>query len=187
VGARRGRARDPADRLRPAGLRRLDADGLNYFNGMGRVNIVEFGAAMQGREPIAALARDEAEQLAGATPEDIVEAMRTLVTPVDDAVLSGEFGEFYAASMVQVFAQGTDGWVDDDLAFTEPFGFGIADVAAPALVWHGRHDRLVPVSHGEWLARAIPGAEARISIDDGHITLVANRVPQVHSWLLARF
>jgi hypothetical protein len=33
----------------------------------------------------------------------------------------------------------------------------------------------------------IPGAEVRISVDDGHITLIANRVPQVHSWLLARF
>jgi pimeloyl-ACP methyl ester carboxylesterase len=132
-----------------AGVAPFDAEGLNYFSGMGRDNIVEFGAAMQGREAIEALAREEAAEMVGATPEDIVEAMRSLVTPVDEAVLSGEFGEFYAASMCQVFAQGTEGWLDDDMAFVEPFGFDVAAIAVPALVWHGRHDRFVPVTHGE--------------------------------------
>jgi pimeloyl-ACP methyl ester carboxylesterase len=55
------------------------------------------------------------------------------------------------------------------------------------LIGHGRHDRFVPVTHGEWLARRVARADVRISADDGHLTLVTERVPDVHEWLMARF
>jgi pimeloyl-ACP methyl ester carboxylesterase len=89
--------------------------------------------------------------------------------------------------MPEVFRTGVDGWVDDDLAFLRPFGFAVESIAVPTLVFHGRQDLFVPVSHGEWLARRIPGAEVRISVDDGHLTLATRRIPAVHEWLLARF
>ena len=34
--------------------------------------------------------------------------------------------------------------------------------------------------------RSIPGVDARLSPDDGHLTLFLRHVPQVHGWLLER-
>ena len=57
----------------------------------------------------------------------------------------------------------------------------------PVLLWQGVQDLMVPPDHGRWLAARIPGVDAHVSEDDGHLTLVKLRVPEVHAWLLERF
>ena len=51
------------------------------------------------------------------------------------------------------------------------------------MVMHGRQDKFVPVGHGEWLAAHVPGVDARILDNDGHLTLLEHRIPEVHAWL----
>ncbi len=60
-------------------------------------------------------------------------------------------------------------------------------IQTPVLLLHGRHDRFVPFAHGEWLARAIPGVEARLSDTDGHLSLTMHHLDEVHGWLLDRW
>lgn len=43
---------------------------------------------------------------------------------------------------------------------------------SPVLIVHGAQDRLVPSSHGEWLARQCPAAELWLRPDDGHISVL---------------
>ncbi|MEP7378111.1 MAG: alpha/beta hydrolase, partial [Chloroflexota bacterium] len=69
-----------------------------------------------------------------------------------------------------------DGWVDDDLAFVQPWGFSLESIQVPVHIWQGEHDRLVPWSHGQWLAEHIPGARFNLAKGEGHFSLgVANR------------
>jgi pimeloyl-ACP methyl ester carboxylesterase len=80
---------------------------------------------------------------------------------------------------------GVWGWVDDMLAFLDPWGFDVAEIRVPTRVIYGGTDVLVPVQHGEWLARSVPGAEVVADEELGHLgapELVRERV----GWLLQR-
>lgn len=72
------------------------------------------------------------------------------------------------------------------MAILERWGFEFGSIRTPVLLLHGRQDRFVPFAHGEWLARTIPGVEARLTNDDGHLTLTAHHLDDVHAWLLQR-
>jgi pimeloyl-ACP methyl ester carboxylesterase len=74
---------------------------------------------------------------------------------------------------------GVYGWLDDDLAFTKPWGFDVASIARPVAIWQGDQDRMVPFAHGEWLATNVPGAHAHLMPGEGHITLGAKRIGEI--------
>jgi pimeloyl-ACP methyl ester carboxylesterase len=80
---------------------------------------------------------------------------------------------------------GVEGWLDDDLGFVEAWGFDLGAIDRPVLLLHGDDDRFVPVEHGRWLAARIPGVDARITVDDGHLTLLVRRMREVNDWLLS--
>ena len=63
---------------------------------------------------------------------------------------------------------------------------GVADITVPVLLLHGRQDNFVPFEQGQWLAAHIPGVEARLLEDDGHLTLGEHRIGDVHAWLSER-
>ncbi len=86
--------------------------------------------------------------------------------------------------MAEAVRCGTSGWVDDDLAFVKDWGFRLTDIDVPVLLWQGRQDLMVPSAHGEWLAANIPNVEAQLSDDDGHLTLVVQRVGETTAWLV---
>lgn len=113
-------------------------------------------------------------------------AFETLISPVDKAVLSGELGAFLASSIKEGIRPGHKGCKEDDLAFVSDWGFSPSDVSVPLLLWQGKEDIMVPFAHGLWLAGHIPGVEAHLSSEDGHLTLF-ERVSETHAWLLRHF
>jgi pimeloyl-ACP methyl ester carboxylesterase len=161
-----------------------EAEGLDFLAGMGEDNHVEFGKALEGEEALRPYVEEHA---AGhtQTPEQLREAMATLIGPADRAVLTGRFAEYFVECDRHAFAPGVDGWIDDDIAFTRPWGFDLDAIRRPVLLLQGHDDLMVPPTHGEWLAARIPGVEARIRPEDGHITLLETRMGEVNEWLLS--
>jgi pimeloyl-ACP methyl ester carboxylesterase len=169
-----------------AGLAPYGAEGLDWFEGMGQENADDI--RLQATDKVAArkkMDKDREEAMA-TTADDLAEQFPTLLSPVDAAVLTGELAEYLAFSEHEGLAPGSEGWWEDGEAEVTPWGFELADISVPVLLLHGRHDKFVPFGHGEWLARHIPGVEAWLLDDDGHLTLMERRVPEVHAWLAAR-
>jgi pimeloyl-ACP methyl ester carboxylesterase len=108
-----------------------------------------------------------------------------LLTPTDAAVLTGELADYLASSIRDGLAPGSQGWWDDN-CIIDRWGFDVADISIPVLLMQGKQDKFVPFGHGEWLAAHIPGVEARLLDNDGHLTLIEHRVPEVHAWLADR-
>lgn len=161
------------------------AEGLDWFAGMGEANVTEFGLALEGSATLEPFLRGERDAMLAAGPGGLAEAMRTLLSPADEAVFSGEAAEYMFEALRVGSEARLDGWLDDDIAFTKPWGFELDQIEVPVLLWQGAEDRFVPFAHGEWLARRIPTVDARLSPDDGHLTLLVRRVAEVHDWLVA--
>jgi pimeloyl-ACP methyl ester carboxylesterase len=163
-----------------------DAEGLDYFAGMGEQNVEEFGVIFEGEEAHRASMERQRAELLSLEPERLVEAWQTLLGQADREVATGEFAANLLDHMRAGLEPSGDGWLDDDLAFVRPWGFDLASIGVPVQLWHGEQDRFVPFAHGVWLAERIPTVDAHLSADDGHLTLFLRRVPQVHAWLLER-
>jgi pimeloyl-ACP methyl ester carboxylesterase len=155
------------------------AEGLDWYDGQGEGNIVEFETALQGEEPLRSLLEQEAAAMLAGEES----GFDTLFSPPDAAILpqlEGYLGQTFSEGL----GRGLDGWLDDDLAFVRDWGFDLACIRVPVLLMHGVQDRFVPVAHARWLVERIPGVETRILNEEGHLSLYA-RVPDVHEWLLS--
>src|SRR3954452_14939901 len=73
-----------------AGVAPFDADGLNWFAGMGEGNLVEFGAALEGRGPIERMARQQSESMLGGPGADQTEELGSLLSGPDVEALQRE-------------------------------------------------------------------------------------------------
>ena len=169
-----------------ASLAPSDADGLDWFDGMGQDNVEDFKLQQTDKQAARAKLEEEREQNLAATGEDLAGMLKTLLTPADAAVLTGEFAEYLAWTGHEGLAPGAQGWWDDGEAFGRSWGFELSAIEIPVLLVHGRQDQFVPFGHGRWLAERIPGVDARLLDDDGHLTLLTERIGEVHAWLAER-
>ena len=154
-----------------AGIAPYGAAGLDYMAGMGYDNIVEISTALKGEHQLRPYLLDQREQLKDATDADLVASLDTVLPDVDRAVLTGEFGEDDAANFREALRTGVEGWLEDDIAITRPWGFGLEEISVPVMIWQGSADLMVPFSHGQWLASQLPGASAHLEEGEGHLSV----------------
>jgi pimeloyl-ACP methyl ester carboxylesterase len=154
-----------------AGVAPYVADGLDWMSGMGEENVAEFSAAIQGEDVLRSYLQPQGDLVKDITAADIVSSLQTVLPDVDRAEITGEFGEDMAASFREAVRAGVDGWLDDDLAFANPWGFSLDEISVPTMIWQGTADLMVPYSHGQWLASHLPAAMAHLEEGQGHLSI----------------
>jgi len=161
-----------------AGVAPYDGEGLDWMAGMAEENVAEYTAAAAGRETYDAYLEQEFLPVLMADADDLAEAMGGLLPEADKAAMDRGFTEWLTETFHRAGTQRTAGVLDDGQAAVRPWGFDVADIRLPVAVYQGRQDAMVPFAHGEWLAAHVPGAEAHLTDDDGHLTLVT-RLPEI--------
>lgn len=151
-----------------SGLAPPDAEDLDWYAGMIPSGVASLRAAAAGRE---AKARFEAEHGDAYDPQ---------FTDGDLAALAGEWSWFET-----VLAPEASGLLDDDVAYTSPWGCDPAAIDRPVLLLHGEADGIAPPAHARWLAGRIPSAELRLVPGDGHLSVLAH-APAALAWLAER-
>lgn len=166
-----------------AGVGQYGQPNLDFLAGMGPENIEEFGVALQGESALRTWMEVNAGAMQEVTGADIRAAFGGLIGEADKAVLEGSVAEEMAAAMRWGLADGFAGWIDDDLAFVQDWGFNLGEICVPVVIWQGDDDFMVPHAHSRWLAAAIPGSELRFSPGEGHISLTVKGQPEIVSQL----
>ena len=57
----------------------------------------------------------------------------------------------------------------DVTLFARDWGFALEDIRVPVHLWYGDADIIVPLHHGEHMAKQIPGATLRVRPGEGHL------------------
>ena len=96
---------------------------------------------------------------------------REMFTEQDWAALSGTWKSL-GADAGKASSAGSDGLIDDDLAYVAPWGFDVANIAAPVLLVQGGEDRIVPPAHADWLLKHCKNADLWLRPRDGHISVL---------------
>lgn len=155
-----------------AGVGQYGQPDLDFLAGMGPENIEEFGVCLKGEHPLRDWMNANAVGMQHVTGAGLREAFGGLIGKADKEVLDGDFAEEMAAGMRRALSHGFDGWIDDDLAFVQEWGFDLSAINIPVLLWQGDDDLMVPHSHSRWLASKIPTAQLNFIPENGHISLI---------------
>ena len=163
-----------------AGVAPYDSPGLDWMAGMAEENHEEFGAALAGEADLITFLDGAAGPLREISAAQVADGLGGLLSDTDKAALTAEFADHLAASLRAAVSSGIDGWRDDDLAFTRDWGLSLDALghATPVAIWQGDQDRMVPQTHGAWLAANIPLARARFRPGEGHLSLI-NRIGEI--------
>ena len=134
-----------------AGVGEYTASDLNFLEGMGEENHIEFGAAVQGKTEIETWMQKYSGEMANVTGEQLIEAFGGLIGDADKAAYTPKVADSGAEDFRHGLSNGYYGWMDDDLAFVQPWGFDITRIQQPVELWQGNDDFMVPHAHGYWL------------------------------------
>ena len=107
--------------------------------------------------------------------------------PEADRVLlqRAEVSGGFMACFEEACRQGPAGPAEDMSLIARPWGFDLAAVKVPVLLWHGEQDRNVPVAAGRYLASIFPNCRATFYANDAHLSVPLNHQEEIFRALAA--
>jgi pimeloyl-ACP methyl ester carboxylesterase len=121
----------------------------------------------------------------GASAEELVMTLDGALSEVDRRAVTGPLCEFIVRETAHSLSTGVCGWFDDDKAILGDWGFELTGIRAPLHLWHGAHDRFVPIAHGAWLAGRLQ-VNCHMRPNDGHLSLSLSSYGEILDALLER-
>jgi pimeloyl-ACP methyl ester carboxylesterase len=157
-----------------------DDPQLDFLAGMTELNVNEFGAAFESPGALRTFLAPFVEQVRSDVDGMIDALASELPEPDQQTLARPEVRAMFRESFVEAVRQGERGWVDDDLAFVQPWGFLLDDVEVEVRLWQGELDVLVPRAHGEYLARKLSSAQYELVPKAGHLPV--DHQPAAFAW-----
>lgn len=177
------------------------AEGLDWFAGMTQSNVTAYSLTLKALadpslmpEMLRSLAVDT-----GALATDFIAERLFHELPVADRRIVADTGirrlllDGFRSAATQANMLVADpaepeqtylaGQFDDHIAFCSPWGFDLAAIKCPTLVWHGGTDVYSPPDHSRWLAARIPNAVLDIDPAEAHFGAV-RYFPHLLGWMV---
>lgn len=134
------------------------------------IDVQETEAALKGEPVIYEFCSAQRPDMLSADAVSIVETMSSLLPEVDKRALldNPKFSQNIVDDMHEGLKTNVDGWVDDSMAFINPWGFELNEIEVPVFLYQGSDDKMVPFGHGKWLAEHLPQKGLSVNLVEGH-------------------
>lgn len=164
-----------------------DAENLDFYDGMATSNQDLWRVADEGEAAL----RPRLEQIAAEMrPGEGLDGFKKLfgdtVSVEDGTAMAGSSGQNVAERFAKAIENGIEGWLEDDLALTTPWGYDLEAVTTPVTFWSGKQDQFVSYRHSVWMSRRVPSSDLHIYADKGHISLRQDHLPEIMADLLQK-
>ncbi|HTS99476.1 MAG TPA: alpha/beta hydrolase [Streptosporangiaceae bacterium] len=165
-----------------------DADeGLDWAAGMAESNVRAYECAAENSTALESTLDERAVHVRGDSESLLKELWPELGR--DDKNVMGDIAlrRIIAETHADALRESANGWIDDVIALSRPWGFDLSDIIAPVKLWHGSDDVFSPPSHTHWLAKRIgtadPQVEIQVEIGAAHFGAV-EILPRILTWVV---
>ena len=121
------------------------------------------------RQPLGALLSSAIKGIRSVASDGYDLYKNFIAPPSDRAVLADPaMKAVFLYDLTTALEGGLHAPVSDVVLFGRHWGFYLREINVPVKFWHGDADRIVPLSHGEFMAALVPGAELAVCPGGGH-------------------
>jgi pimeloyl-ACP methyl ester carboxylesterase len=113
-------------------------------------------------------------------PERMLSILSGKVAGPDKIALQNtELIKVLSASFREAFRNSLRWPATDVVLYSRPWGFSLSDIRIKVHLWHGEMDKIVPPEMARYMAKTIPNCRATFYADEGHFSIILNRIEEI--------